>query len=182
MFEPSPEIGTRNDFGKLLNYRNLTGTAVEVGVDRGEFAANVLEAWRGAKYVLVDPWSNPPGYQDRIAFRSDRESDFIAAQGSLSSHSERTVWLRMVSAEAVRQFADGSLDFVYLDADHMRLAEDISLWWPKVKPGGILAGHDLNGEWEPYVRTDVEAFLRNVRLRGYYILDDAASWYVTKGV
>ena len=46
--------------------------------------------------------------------------------------------------DAVKEFADNSLDFVYLDGNHnfTHIAEDIHHWLRKVKPGGILSGHD----------------------------------------
>jgi predicted O-methyltransferase YrrM len=57
----------------------------------------------------------------------------------------------MTSEEAAEAFEARSLDFVYIDAQHHYEAvkRDIALWWPKVKPGGILAGHDyLDGTRE----------------------------------
>jgi hypothetical protein len=50
------------------------------------------------------------------------------------------------SAAAAVNFADQSVDFVFIDADHVydRVKEDILAWLPKVKPGGIIAGHDYN--------------------------------------
>ncbi len=50
------------------------------------------------------------------------------------------------SAEMAKNFADASLDFVFIDAEHTfeRVMGDIKAWLPKVKPGGILAGHDFN--------------------------------------
>jgi hypothetical protein len=52
--------------------------------------------------------------------------------------------MRMTSDEAAREIPDGTLDFVYLDArhDYESVKEDIALWYPKVKAGGVLAGHD----------------------------------------
>jgi hypothetical protein len=51
---------------------------------------------------------------------------------------------RMTTVEASRTVPDESLDYVYVDARHDYCAtyEDIDTWWPKLKPGGILAGHD----------------------------------------
>ena len=55
----------------------------------------------------------------------------------------------MLSVEAASLFENGSFDFVYLDADHSfeSVWQDLSVWYPKIRIGGILAGHDfLDGE------------------------------------
>ena len=48
------------------------------------------------------------------------------------------------SAESAADFADGTLDFVFIDAahDYDSVVKDLAAWWPKLKPGGIFAGHD----------------------------------------
>ena len=48
------------------------------------------------------------------------------------------------SAEVVGLVRDGSLDFVYLDADHKYalVRADLAAWYPKVRPGGVVSGHD----------------------------------------
>tara|TARA_R110000868_G_scaffold18657_3_gene81656 strand:+ start:138 stop:2372 length:2235 start_codon:yes stop_codon:yes gene_type:complete len=48
------------------------------------------------------------------------------------------------SAESAADFADGSLDFIFIDAahDYDSVVKDLATWWPKLKPGGIFAGHD----------------------------------------
>ena len=51
--------------------------------------------------------------------------------------------------EAASLFENGSLDFVFLDADHSfeSVWQDLRVWYPKIRIGGILAGHDfLDGE------------------------------------
>ncbi len=62
------------------------------------------------------------------------------------------------SVMASKQFADNSCDFVFIDADHSEDAvrADIEAWLPKIKPGGLLAGHDY--EW-PSVRRAVDLML-----------------------
>ena len=53
-------------------------------------------------------------------------------------------YLTMTPVEAAKKVADGSLDFVYIDArrDYDSVKEDLNAWFRKVKPGGIFAGHD----------------------------------------
>ena len=50
------------------------------------------------------------------------------------------------STKAAKMFQDYSLDFVFIDAahDYVSIKRDIAIWWPKVKVGGILAGHDYD--------------------------------------
>jgi predicted O-methyltransferase YrrM len=57
----------------------------------------------------------------------------------------RVTFLRMLSSEAVKQFEDNSLDFVYIDGNHdyKYVEEDIRIWYPKVKKGGYLCGDDV---------------------------------------
>ena len=51
---------------------------------------------------------------------------------------------RNFSTTCAPLYPDGSFDFVYVDArhDYASAMEDIRAWWPKVRRGGILAGHD----------------------------------------
>ena len=52
----------------------------------------------------------------------------------------------MYSEQAADQVMDESLDFVFIDAQHdyHSVINDIGLWAPKVKPGGLISGHDYN--------------------------------------
>ena len=52
--------------------------------------------------------------------------------------------IRKHSVVAAADVTDGSLDFVFIDADHTypAVVADIAAWWPKVKPGGWIGGHD----------------------------------------
>mgnify|MGYP001982248990 CR=1 FL=1 len=52
--------------------------------------------------------------------------------------------LRMLSVQAAAHFADQSLGFVYLDANHgyRALLDDMEAYYPKLMAGGMLAGHD----------------------------------------
>ena len=61
------------------------------------------------------------------------------------------------SRRASGLFAEGSLDFVFIDAEHTfeSVLDDLSAWWPKVRPGGLLAGHDY--DW-PEVARAVDRF------------------------
>jgi hypothetical protein len=139
-------ISTRNQFGPLLVERGLTGNAVEVGTHRGDFARVLLNSWPGRLHC-IDPWSIPIGYGDQAKLLwggGSRDDDFDATKLCLLPHSSRVEFYKMTSEDAVGQFAGGSLDFVYVDGDHRfeHVLADLTAWWARLKPGGILAGHD----------------------------------------
>jgi len=64
------------------------------------------------------------------------------------------------SVKAARCFDDGELDFVFIDADHSYQAtkSDITAWWPKLRPGGLLIGHDYNPDRFPGVCRAIDEF------------------------
>ncbi len=53
---------------------------------------------------------------------------------------------RMTSVEASKSFRDESLDFVFIDALHFyeNVKEDIEIWIPKIRNGGMIAGDDFS--------------------------------------
>jgi predicted O-methyltransferase YrrM len=66
--------------------------------------------------------------------------------------------LEMESVKASALYTDGSLDFVFIDAEHKYefVMMDIISWLPKVKQGGVIAGHDYG--WEGVTRAINEVF------------------------
>jgi predicted O-methyltransferase YrrM len=60
----------------------------------------------------------------------------------------------MTTNEASKLFEDGSLDGVFIDADHSYEAvkQDIQNWLPKIRVGGILAGHDYNSTFQEVMK------------------------------
>lgn len=177
------DLPDRNSLGRFLVARGLVGYGAEIGTHLAEFAVTVLKHWPG-KLLCVDPWqNNMPGYHDRVAYR-DRNADYKTAMGRLAPYADRVSVLRDTSANAVSAVADGLLDWAYIDANHLppHITNDMEMWWAKVKPGGILAGHDLTcWEWEPYVRPAVLAFAEKYSVQPYRTQEDAdQSWLFFK--
>jgi hypothetical protein len=81
------------------------------------------------------------------------DTKFERVQQKLTSKfGDRVEMLRTLSVEAAKQFEDNSLDFVYIDGNHMYYAvmEDLTVWFPKIKAGGILAGDDVEDIHTPH--------------------------------
>lgn len=124
----------------------------EIGVFVGAMSRAMLKN-PGIELLMVDPWEQGDGlYEDEgglsdfHAEMSQTDQDTAYAQAKWNTHfaSGRGVILRKRSLDAARDVADGSLDFVFIDANHSYAAcrADIEAWRPKLKSGGLLAGHD----------------------------------------
>jgi predicted O-methyltransferase YrrM len=99
--------------------------------------------------------------------------------------------IRKTSMEAVSDFADDSLDFVYIDGDHRfrYIAEDLCEWYLKVKPGGIISGDDYfctsptANNVLCHVKPVVDAFVITYQIPDFYIIgrqDKKPSWFIIK--
>ncbi|CAK9113167.1 unnamed protein product [Durusdinium trenchii] len=150
---------SRSELPRLLNCLGLVREAVEVGVQAGVHAHHFLEEWNGTRLRLVDLWGEAGSetnlfYVDianvhgATARRQHRLQCEERLERSLASgHAEV---LNMESVHAASQIPDADLDFVYLDARHdfAGVVADIHAWWPKVREGGVFAGHDfVDGEF-----------------------------------
>lgn len=117
---------------------------VEVGSYKGEFAKEILKKWNGKLY-LIDIWNNHSFNQD------DYINIIKNCTDNISSNEERCFMIRSTSSNAVELFNDQSLDFVYIDANHKYeyVKQDLELWFPKLRKGGVFAGHDyLKMDWD----------------------------------
>jgi SAM-dependent methyltransferase len=83
------------------------------------------------------------------------------------------------SAKAAELFADATVDFVYVDADHSypSVTRDIKAWWPKIKPGGVMAGDDLN--WFN-VEKAITDFFGDMQVKEGFPLNYQPQWQVNK--
>jgi hypothetical protein len=84
-----------------------------------------------------------------------------------SRFQERCRVLRMDSLEAAGRFEDGSLDFVFIDADHTYegCKADIEAWLPKMKRTGVICGHDYGVGFPGVVRAVDEIFGSTVEVQ-----------------
>lgn len=160
-------VPARDELPALLNARGLLGRGAEIGVKTGRYSDELLSNWRGEELISIDPWlsANPDEYVDRSnVSQQEFEQFYQQTRERLARHGTRSAIWRMTSVEAARKVPDRSLDFVYIDArhDYESVKEDVAAWCSKVRPGGILAGHDyVDGdlpEGEFYVKSAVDEF------------------------
>lgn len=174
---PSTFVANRNELMTLCDLSD--GVGVEIGVCRGHFSDIILKHTKLKRLYSIDPWSRPESEPLDDAHTSTVNM-YLDTLRLLSKHGERSVVYRARSEEAIAMFDDASLDFVYIDGDHRYEAVqlDISLWWPKLKPGGIFAGHDYSGNCHGVMRA-VDEFFRANELKLYMTeIDEVNLWTV----
>ena len=134
---------TRNELGDLFTARGYK-LAFEIGVQRGEFADILLSRWPGILF-MVDRWIYVDGYQD-ISNVTDEahQACMNDALAVCARHNHRGRCVQSASLDAAEGIDEGLLDAVYLDADHSKegVLRDLKAWAPKVRKGGVIAGHD----------------------------------------
>lgn len=156
-------------------FKGNTIVAAELGVHLGLNAALIIEALNIGKIYLVDDYKyiqTNPEY-----FNSDKRHQ--EAMRILEPYKDVCEWFIESTATAHEHIKDQSLDFLYVDADHAyeSVKRDIELWYPKVKIGGIMGGHDYLEELEPDVEKAVTEFIQKNNLNLTVVGKD---WWVVK--
>jgi len=136
----------------------------EIGTYKGEFTTLLCEA--GLYVYAIDPWKV---YSEQL---SQKRQDFLYghAQRALNKFKNCTI-IRKFSMDAVKDFKDESLDFVYIDGDHSfkAVACDIAEWAKKVRKGGAVSGHDYYHQASQFVRPIVNAYVEAHKIKLLYI-------------
>eukprot|EP01061_Rhynchopus_euleeides_P037208 TRINITY_DN6310_c2_g1_i1.p1 TRINITY_DN6310_c2_g1~~TRINITY_DN6310_c2_g1_i1.p1 ORF type:complete len:277 (+),score=85.22 TRINITY_DN6310_c2_g1_i1:163-993(+) len=134
----------RYQLAEILEMEGKTEGA-EIGVQRARFSKDMLRMWPGCtKYILVDVWEQQANYADAANVK-DQDSLYKEMLVNVQPYIEKIVVMRNWSHDAAKRLNDSSLDFVYIDARHdfEAVLEDLRDWWPKLRVGGIFAGHDF---------------------------------------
>lgn len=130
--------------GNILNESGAK-VGVEIGVFKGEFSKELLDRWNGTLY-MVDPWREltDEEYLDSSNHKN-HSTAYHETMESIKGFEQRAIMIRSLSSQAADLFEDNSLDFVYIDGNHSyaSVKEDLELWWPKLKTGGLMSGHDF---------------------------------------
>lgn len=133
------------------------GMVVEVGCWKGRSTAHLVvsafNTGKGIKVYAVDTWRGSPEHGEQ----PDLYETFLKNMEPLA---ELYTPVRQPSIEASLSFRDGSLDFVFIDAAHEyeSVKSDLASWRSKVKPGGVMAGHDYQCGWPGVDQAVAEAF------------------------
>jgi len=140
---------------QLLHLLPKRGVVAEIGTAKGAFAAAILRHADPAALHLIDPWvhhaegdytrdlSNVGGDEQEARYR-----DVLRMFGAEIANG-RVVVHRRTSADTAESFADGDLDWIYVDGLHSfdGVLADLSAYAPKLKPDGLILGHDYTNNF-----------------------------------
>jgi predicted O-methyltransferase YrrM len=155
-------------------------TGAEIGVSNGFYSKWLLSSIRGLKLYCIDPYEV---YDDLIEthalFTQDMENQaYENAKKRLARWNPEII--RKRSMDAVKDFKDNSLDFVFIDGNHtfQYCMNDVAEWEKKVRPGGIIAVHDF---WNSVDRKKlyVELMEKRDRIKLCQVKDVAFAWTKT---
>ena len=115
----------------MLNKLPKDAICAELGVAKGDFSKNMLRITDPKKLHLIDIWGGKMWPYIEEKFKKETEL------GRVVLHKQKT-------EEAVENFPDGYFDWIYIDANHTYdfIHKDLEMYRPKMKKGGIIAGHD----------------------------------------
>lgn len=151
----------------------------EIGVFKGKHALSLLTTLDISTLYLIDPYEPYEGYEEGKLH--GKEEDL--AREALRDHSDRIVWVKKMSSEALGSLPDG-MDFVYIDGNHSYefVRADMDLYYPKLRHGGTLGGHDIGNairksKHDGVVRAVTEFAVE----KGLRLHVDLPDWWVVKG-
>jgi len=191
--EDSP-VARGNELLRRLQPMQGPLVGAEVGVFTGGLSRHLLQHRDDLRLLMIDRWQavgedHPFKLGGSLIAQLDA-SDMAAAMDLAKQRvefaGERAVLIQGESVEAARDIDDGSLDFAFVDADHSfeAVLADIEAYWPKIRAGGWLSGHDWDhGEshvdsskklWG--VKQAVQTFFPGEEIQ----LGDDMTWFVQK--
>jgi predicted O-methyltransferase YrrM len=156
----------------------------EVGVHTGDTTLTLLKNLpRIKRYYAVDPWESYEKYDGEMYRKPGHKKVKTWDQAKeiflfkIKPYKQKVKVYQMTSVEAIEFIKDEILDWVFIDANHdyPYVKENLYLWSKKVKPGGIISGHDYGGKWKG-VKKAVDEFINKDKLH----IEDFYVWWTIK--
>ena len=156
----------------------------EIGVFGGDLSARLL-ARDDLRLMMVDSWGDfdasfhASGDFHSTMTRSQHEAYLAKTRNEVAFATDRGTILRMKSVDAAKRVTE-MLDFVFIDADHSYegCKADIEAWFPLVREGGLLCGHDYDNTDFPQwgVKRAVDEF---AAAKGFKVeLGENFTWFI----
>ena len=127
---------------QMLEKMKKNSVVAEIGVDEGKFSQLIHKKVKPSTFHLIDMWGTDRFHDGKFEAVKSYFAEEIE-DGSVQIH-------KTMSTKAVADFENEYFDWIYIDTDHSyeTTRDELQLYAPKMKPGGIIAGHDYRmGNW-----------------------------------
>lgn len=152
---------------ELLDNTSEKGKFVELGAYKGKstsfIVTEMMNRDRNIKFITVDTFLGDSGsidIKEVEAYKQVNISKMYEEFKENTKHLEDNFTIMVnYSYEAAEYFLDNSIDTIFIDAGHSYEAvlADLKAWYPKMKEGSIMSGHDYNA-WQGVKKAVLEFF------------------------
>jgi hypothetical protein len=149
---------------------------IEIGTHQALNAYSIMQNLPIRKLYLIDPYTL---YDDGINTYSNRDRDYEIAKQRMKPFENNIEFIKEPSEVACKLFQGKyKVDFVYIDGNHSYdyVKKDIELYYPFVKSGGVIGGHDFRADFEGLCRAVIE-FIDNEKLQ---LQGGQMDWWIVK--
>ena len=124
---------------------------VEIGSFLGKstsyMAVEIINSHKNIKFDCIDHWVGSEEHNDGTSWEFDFDVDKLYEKflENIKPAKSAINPVRKPSLEAVKEYEDNSIDFIYIDASHDydNVLADLRAWYPKLRTNGVIAGHDF---------------------------------------
>lgn len=170
-----PNMG-RGQLAELFSELNFN-VGAEIGVDRGKYSEVLCRANPNLHLYSIDPWLNSV-YEANVPERTNYDQNYL--EGRLQQALKRLepyncTIIKKTSMDALDDFEDETLDFVYIDGNHNfpNVTNDLHYWSTKVRKGGIVSGHDyayFSSSRNNHVKHAVIAYTKAYGIKPHFVV------------
>jgi predicted O-methyltransferase YrrM len=151
----------------------------EIGVADGRFSLVLCQTIPDLHLLCVDPWRAYAG-NPRGGPQAQQDRNYLLARERLAPY--EVTFYRAMSVQAACEVAEQSLDFVYIDGHHGYdyVLSDLRAWSPRVRPGGMVSGHDFyHFRWAGVVEAVTEV-IQQTGIQTWWLCDERepSFWWV----
>ena len=118
---------------------------IEIGVGAGDGSLTAMHLMPNLSMYCIDPWIHVDGQPFELGGHDQARHDnaYKCAVERLGNFGTRATIIKKKSDDAINDVPD-EVDFIFIDGHHeySQVVKDINNYAPKVRSGGIIAGHD----------------------------------------
>lgn len=171
----------QNNWVRPFDRLHLKGVGAEIGVYRGIHAYNLFKRHPGiTKLYLCDGYLPYGEVSGEVKLLQEARA---SCRELLKNHPVEFIYRN--SPKCAELIPDNSLDFCYIDGAHDRQSvhDDVVAMWPKVKPGGIIGGHDCSVKFNGVINGVNDAILTLCLSQGSDVNEihvETPDWWIIK--